>query len=349
MLGLIALAIAAALIVHALLWALFKRFISERHPFLHAIVARTQAISRFALVMIAFSLVVPVAPFSPRVADIANRFLLAAFIVFVGWLATVAINLAVDRHIGRFKLDVADNLLARKAVTQMRLLKRAIDSVLIILTIAFALMSFDSVRQFGVSLFASAGIAGIAVGFAARPLLENLAAGVQLAITQPIRLGDVLIVEGEYGTVEEITSTYVVLKLWDWRRLVVPLSYFFTKPFQNWTRTSASLIGSVMIYVDYTVPVDQVRRQLEAVVKQSKLWDGQVVNLQVNDARDNVIELRALVSARDSPTVADLRAEVREKLIAYLQQELPWALPTARQRLSSENGEISALRRAMAP
>jgi small-conductance mechanosensitive channel len=170
--------------------------------------------------------------------------------------------------------------------------------------------------------------------------LENLLAGVQLAITQPIRLGDVLIVEGEYGTVEEITSTYVVLKLWDWRRMIVPLRYFFDKPFQNWTRTSAPLIGSVMIYVDYTVPVEQVRQYLEEIVKQTDRWDGQVVNLQVTDAKDNVLELRALVSGRDSATVWDLRCEIREKLIAYLQKELPSTLPTLRQRADFGSSEL---------
>jgi small-conductance mechanosensitive channel len=335
-LALLVAAVAAASILHSVLWAVFKRFFGARYPFLDQIVSRTRAISRFAFIMIAFSVAVPVAPFHPRVADAANRVLLAAFIVFLGWLVVVGVNLAIDRYVGRFRLDVTDNLLARKAVTQMRLLKRALDTVLIVITVAFALMSFDSVREFGVSLFASAGVAGIAAGLAARPLLENLLAGVQLAITQPIRLDDVLIVEGEYGTVEEITSTYVVLKLWDWRRMIVPLSYFFDKPFQNWTRASASLIGTVMIYADYTVPVDQVRRKLEEIVKQSKLWDGQVVNLQVNDAKDNVIQLRALVSARNASTASDLKAEVREKLIAYLQKDLPWALPTSRQRSINE-------------
>ncbi|MEJ0028579.1 MAG: mechanosensitive ion channel domain-containing protein [Rhizomicrobium sp.] len=331
-LALLVAAIAAAIAVHSLLWAVFRRFLDVRYPFLHDIIGRTRGISRFAFIMIAFSMAVSVAPLRPLVADGANRVLLAAFVVFLGWLVIVGVNLAIDRYIGRFKLDVSDNLLARKAVTQMRLLKRALDSVLVVITLGFALMSFDSVREFGVSLFASAGIAGIAAGLAARPVLENLMAGVQLAISQPIRLDDVLIVEGEYGTVEEITSTYVVLKLWDWRRMIVPLSYFFDKPFQNWTRTSASLIGTVMIYADYTVPVDQVRRKLEEIVKESKLWDKQVVNLQVTDARDNVIELRALVSAGNSAMTFDLRSEVREKLIAYLQKEIPWALPTARRQ-----------------
>ncbi|MEJ1968373.1 MAG: mechanosensitive ion channel family protein [Rhizomicrobium sp.] len=173
----------------------FPPFIGARHPFLHEIIGRTRAISRFAFIMIAFSLAVSVAPLHPRVADGANRVLLAAFVVFLGWLVIVGVNLAIDRYIGRFKLDTSDNLLARKAVTQMRLLKRALASVLAVITVAFALMSFDSVREFGVSLFASAGVAGIAAGLAARPVLENLFAGVQLAIAQPIRLDDVLIIE----------------------------------------------------------------------------------------------------------------------------------------------------------
>ncbi len=340
-LSLMAAAIVAAVIVHSLVWAALTRLIGKRHVLLHMIIARTGAISRFAFIMLAFSLAVPIAPFRPKVADAVDRVLLAAFIVFLGWLAVVAANILMDRYVGRFKLDSSDNLLARKAVTQVRLLKRVIGSVLIVLTVGFALMSFDSVRQFGVSLFASAGIAGIAAGLAARPVLENLIAGVQLAFTQPIRLDDVLIVEGEYGTVEEITSTYVVMKLWDWRRMIVPLSYFFDKPFQNWTRTSASLIGSVMVYTDYTVPVDQVRRKVEEIAHESKLWDGKVVNLQVNDARDNVIELRALVSAANSGTLSDLKAEVREKLIAYLQRELPYALPTSRQRSINDEASLA--------
>jgi small-conductance mechanosensitive channel len=347
-LALLAAAVAVALAVQSLVWAAFKRFFSERNPLLHEIGRRTQGISRFAFVVVALSVVVPLAPLHPRIADGANRALLAAFIVLVGSLIIVALNLAMDQYIGRFKLDVSDNLLARKAVTQVKLLKRAVDSVLVVLTTAFALMSFDSVRQFGISIFASAGVAGIAAGLAARPILENLLAGVQLAITQPIRLDDVLVIDGEYGTVEEITSTYVVLKLWDWRRLIVPLSFFFEKPFQNWTRSSASLIGTVMIYADYTVPVDRVRNKLDEIVRQSKLWDGQVVNLQVNDARDNVVELRALVSARNSPTVADLRAEVREKLIAFMQDEMPWALPTSRQRSITDDNLQSKRRAASA-
>jgi small-conductance mechanosensitive channel len=220
--------------------------------------------------------------------------------------------------------------MARKHVTQVRLLRRAVDTLVVIVTIAAALMIFDSVRQYGVSLFASAGAAGLVLGLAARPVLSNLIAGVQLALTQPIRIDDAVIVENEWGWIEEITSTYVVVRLWDWRRLVVPLAHFIEKPFQNWTRENASLIGSVMLYVDYRAPVESIRRKLEEFAKQSKLWDGKVVNLQVTDARERTIELRALVSARNAPQAWDLRCEIREKLIRFLRESHPDALPRAR-------------------
>ncbi|MBV9539967.1 MAG: mechanosensitive ion channel family protein [Alphaproteobacteria bacterium] len=331
-LALLGAAVVAAVVVHSLVWAVFSRVFGKRYPLLHMIIDRTRALSLFAFIMIALSLAMPIAPLHARVTEAIDRCLLAAFIVFVGWLVIVAANILMDRYMGRFRLDASDNLLARKAVTQVRLLQRTVDTVLVILTIGLALMSFDSVRQFGISLFASAGLAGIAAGLAARPLLENLIAGLQIAFTQPLRLDDVLIVEGEYGTVEEINSTYVVLKLWDWRRMIVPLSYFFDKPFQNWTRSSAALMGTVMIYTDYTVPVDKVRKKLEEIVRSTKLWDHQVANLQVTDAKDNVIELRALVSASNSSNLSDLRSLVREQLIAFLQRELSDSLPVLRQR-----------------
>jgi small-conductance mechanosensitive channel len=182
-----------------------------------------------------------------------------------------------------------------------------------------------------VSLIASAGAAGIVVGLAARPLLTNLIAGIQIAITQPIRIGDAVIVENEWGWVEEITGTYVVVKAWDWRRLIVPLSYFLEKPFQNWTRQTTDLIGTVLLWVDYTVPVNHIRAKLEEIVRTTTLWDGQVVNLQVVDSSEHAVQLRALVSARTSEQTWDLRCEIREKLIAFLQAEYPTALPRQRE------------------
>src|SRR5262252_6775465 len=220
----------------------------------------------------------------------------------------------------------------------MRVLKRVVSTVVILITAGAALMTFDAVRQYGVSLFASAGIAGLVAGLAARPVLTNLLAGLQIAMTQPIRLEDAVIVENEWGWVEEITGTYVVVRLWDWRRLVVPLSYFIEKPFQNWTRQSPALIGSVLIYVDYMVPVARVREELTKIVSRSKLWDGQVANLQVTDAKNDTIELRALVSAADAGKTSDLRCEVREALIAFLQREYPDALPKRRAEVTLTEG-----------
>jgi small-conductance mechanosensitive channel len=203
------------------------------------------------------------------------------------------------------------------------------------------LMTFDQVRQYGISLFASAGAASLVVGLAARPLLTNLIAGVQIAITQPIRLEDAVIVEGEWGWIEEISSTYVVVRLWDWRRMILPISYFLEKPFQNWTRESGALIGSVYLYLDYSIPVQAVRDKLAEVAAESKLCDGKVVNLQVSDTREGVIELRCLVSARNAPACWDLRCEVREKLIAFIQAEYPHSLPHTRVAMDRAGGDAA--------
>jgi small-conductance mechanosensitive channel len=185
-----------------------------------------------------------------------------------------------------------------------------------------------------VSLFASAGVAGIVAGLAARPVLSNLFAGVQLAMTQPIRIDDAVIVENEWGTIEEITSTYVVVRLWDWRRMIVPLSYFIEKPFQNWTREGSTLIGSAMLYVDYRAPVDIIRDKLAKIVKASKNWDGKVVNLQVTDAKEQTVELRCLMSANSAGQAFNLRCEVREQLIDFLQKHHPEALPRHRSEVA---------------
>jgi small-conductance mechanosensitive channel len=190
------------------------------------------------------------------------------------------------------------------------------------------------------------------LGLAARPLLSNLIAGVQIAITQPIRIEDAVIIENEWGWVEDIASTYVVVRLWDWRRMVVPLSYFIERPFQNWTRDAASLIGSVILHVDYAADVSRVRKCLEEAVHESKLWDGAVVNLQVVDTNTRTMELRALVSARNAPQSWDLRCEIREKLIGFLQRETPEALPRNRADISqplSIQPEPGSLRFARAP
>lgn len=323
-------AIVIAIVVHGVLVSMTRRWIGESHPILRTLFTNTQGATRLALIILAVSLAVPAAPLSDGVQFFFSRALLVAFIILAGWVALIATKIAADFYLRRFDMLADDNLLARKHFTQVRILQRAAETLIVIITVGAALMTFEAVRQYGVSLFASAGVAGLVVALAARPVFANLIAGVQIAMTQPIRVYDSVVVEGEWGWIEEITSAFVVIKLWDWRRLVVPLSYFIEKPFQNWTRENASIIGTVLIHVDYTVPVDRVRRKLSEIAKASPLWDGQVVNLQVTDATENTIELRALVSARTAPSAWDLRCEVREKMIAFLQEELPECLPHVR-------------------
>ncbi|MFZ0728544.1 MAG: mechanosensitive ion channel family protein [Methylovirgula sp.] len=336
------LAIAAllALFFHRAFMRMVRRLIGQQHIFVQSLITRVFGATRFALVLAAVALALPIVPFSGATALLIAEALAICLVLLIGWAAITAIELAGYFYVRRFRIDVSDNLLARKHLTQVRVLRRVAETIVVMITVAVALMTVPEVRQFGVSLIASAGAAGIVVGLAARPILTNLIAGVQIAITQPIRIGDAVVVENECGWIEEITGTYVVIQIWDWRRLVVPISYFLEKPFQNWTRMSAELIGTVLLWVDYTTPVDRVREKLTDIVKNSKLWDGRVVNMQVTDATDRAIQLRALASARNSQDVWDLRCEIREKLIAFLQETYPGTLP--KQRMKVERLERAA-------
>jgi small-conductance mechanosensitive channel len=203
------------------------------------------------------------------------------------------------------------------------------------------MMTLPAIRQYGVSLFASAGAAGIVVGLAARPLLSNLLAGIQIAITQPVKIEDSVVINGEWGWVEDITSTYLVVRTWDWRRLIVPLSWFLEQPIQNWTRETTTIIGQVLLNVDYRTPIDEVRQELDRLVHASKLWDGNVVNLQVVEATESTIQLRLLATSSDASRAWDLRCELREKMIAYLQREHPDCLPRRRLEITPERAERS--------
>ena len=327
-------AVLCALLAYAVLARLVRRAVPPDRIFLGSLLIHTRGPVRLAVAILAIAIALPAAGFDPVVADSLRHALLIGFIVLAGWIAIVAVQIFGDIYLLRYRVDVQDNVLARKHLTQIRILARAAITLVVVITAGLALTTFESVREYGVSLFASAGVAGLVAGLAARPVLSNLIAGVQIAMTQPIRIEDAVIVENEWGWVEEITATYVVIRLWDWRRLVVPLSYFIEKPFQNWTRQNTSLIGSVLLYVDYTVPVARVREKLSEIVAQSTLWDRQVVNLQVSDAKEGTIELRALMSASSASAAWDLRCEVREKLVAFLQQEFPSALPRRRAEIT---------------
>src|SRR5579885_2054498 len=326
-----ALAALVALAFYRTARRLLRRLVADRYPRLLSAVARVHGWVRLALLTLAFALVLPLAPLDPFTRAWLAKLLLIATITLVGWAAIVALRIAADLYLRRFQLETADNLLARKHVTQVRVLQRTADILVIIVTLGAALMTFEPVRQYGVSLFASAGVAGLVAGLAARPVLSNLFAGVQLAMTQPIRLGDSVVVENEFGTIEEITATYVVVRLWDLRRMIVPLSYFIEKPFQNWTRESTALLGTVMFYLDYRAPIGAIRQKLTEICQSSKNWNGRTVGLQVTDCKDTTIEVRALVSANTASQVFDLRCEVREQMIDFLQREHAEALPLRRQ------------------
>jgi small-conductance mechanosensitive channel len=333
----VALAVAIAYSLHRSVRKLLRHLLAVRYPYVLSVFTQMRGVTRLALLILAMIIAIPVAPFDPDTAGWLARLLLIAVIGLVGWTAITALNIAADLYLRQFRIDTDDNLLARKHLTQVRVLMRAADVLVLIITFGAALMTFEPVRQYGVSLFASAGVAGIIAGLAARPVLSNLFAGVQLAMTQPIRIDDAVFVENEWGTIEEINATYVVVRLWDWRRMIVPLTYFIEKPFQNWTRENSALIGSAFIYVDYRAPVAAIREKFTAIVKQSKNWDGRVVSLQVTDAKEHTIELRALMSATSAGNAFDLRCEVREKLVDFLQKECPQALPRQRTEVAMED------------
>ena len=347
-LGLVVGAILLALLVYRVATWLLNRAFGTRLPLLSVFIARTSGPAQLALCLAAVALVLPLAPLDDTIRTPLMRLFVVAVIALIGWISIRIVDMSAARYLQNFR-DVTENLVARKHVTQVRVFKRVTDTIIVIITVSTALMTFDSVRQYGVSLFASAGAAGIIVGLAARPLLSNLIAGLQIAITQPIRIEDAVIIENEWGWVEDIASTYVVIRLWDWRRMVVPLSYFIEKPFQNWTRDTASLIGVIALHVDYRADVPRIRRWLEDAVKQSKLWDGAVVNLQVIDADARTIELRALVSARNAPQSWDLRCEIREKLVAFIRDEMPEALPRDRAILIPSADDDADLLRRVTP
>ena len=266
------------------------------------------------------------------VAGFARVWLMAS----IGWLLIQIVNVGRASLLSLYDFTASDNLRARAVYTQVQVIENIVDIIIIVFTLAFILLSFPGASKIGTSLLASAGIAGMVLGFAAQKTLGNFVAGIQIAFAQPIRLEDVVIVENEWGWIEEITLTYVVVRIWDLRRLVVPISYFVEKPFQNWTRVSAEILGTVFIYADYTAPIQKIREELTRILKANPRWNKKVDCLQVTDAKEHTVEIRALMSAKDSPTAWDLRCEVREQLLSFLQQNYPESLPKTRVELHKD-------------
>ena len=335
-------ALVAAGILRRMAHALLRR-LAVRHPMSAAILARASApldvIVPLTMLLVSFR----GAPDQPaRLIAGAEHLVGLALVAAVTWFLVRCVG-ALEATVSRFNpIDLEDNLRARRVQTQARVLSRTAMVVIVVLGTGVALMTFPSVRQFGASLLASAGLAGLAVGLAAKPVLGNLIAGIQIALTQPIRIDDVVIVEGEWGRVEEITSTYVVVKIWDERRMVVPLQYFIEHPFQNWTRRSSQILGSAMLWFDYGLPLDPLRDELQRICREAPEWDGRVCVLQVVDTNDKAMQLRALMSSANSGKSWDLRCKVREGLIAFVRREYPGFLPRLRGEIGSA-GESSAL------
>lgn len=297
------------------------------------VIATTRRAAHAAAPLLALTLVLHGAPDGLAGLALLQRVAAMALIAAATWLVVAGINgftqVVVDRH----PVTQADNLDARRIHTQARVLSRTVVGLVIVIGSALMLMVLPGVRQIGTSLLASAGLVGIVAGFAARPVLGNLIAGLQIGLAQPIRIDDVVIVENEWGVIEEITGTYVVVRIWDQRRLVVPLQYWVEKPFQNWTRQSAELIGTVFLWVDYRMPLTPLREALQKACDSTPHWDRRFCLLQVTEAGDHAMQLRALVTAASAPQAWDLRCHVREQLIDFMQREYPQYLPRQRAEL----------------
>jgi small-conductance mechanosensitive channel len=298
---------------------------------------------RRALPLLALILGAPALSLSPALAEVVRNATSLLLIGVVAFILFQIVNAVAAFVLRQHRLDVSNNLQARAIYTQVVVLKKVALTIIGIFTLASMLMVFDSVRQFGASILASAGIAGIVVGFAAQRSIATLLAGFQIALTQPIRLDDVVIVENEWGRIEDITLTYVVVRVWDLRRLIVPITYFIEQPFQNWTRSSADILATVFLYVDYSVPVDALRAELTRLLEASSYWDRKVNVLQVTDAKEHTLEIRALASAADASIAWDLRCEIREKLVAFIQRNHPGALPRLRASLDARLPEADAV------
>lgn len=334
----IAIAIGSAIILHRLAMSLLYRISGRSESKADEVVLdriRTPALWILIAVALSFSMRgLSLAPWAAALWQQAAGFVVPGLI---GWLAIAIVKAMSDLVILRNDVSVADNLHARRRRTRIAIMTRIGIFLIVFLTISMMLLSIPAIRSVGVTLMASAGLAGLAVGAAAQPALKNLIAGIQLAFTEPIRLDDVVIMDGEWGRIEEIRLTYVVIKIWDDRRLIVPVSKFLEESFQNWTRSSAQILGSVFLYVDPASNIEKLRAKAQTIIAENRLWDRRFWNLMVTDAKPDTLEVRLLMTARDASTAFDLRCEVREKMTTFIAREMPQAI--SRKRILA--GEMS--------
>lgn len=332
--GLFVGAVVFALLLHLILSLItriwLRRNVEKGSLIFRSVVHHIKGPLRLGLPLLAVVVVLPFATLPEHLLNLLRHLVSILMIFTIAWIVVRSASVLEDYLFDKYRIDAEDNLKARKIHTQMLYLKRVFAIVVGVIALALILMNFEKVRQLGTTILASAGIVGIVLGFASQRSIALLLAGFQVALTQPVRIDDVVIVENEWGRIEEITLTYVVVRIWDKRRLMVPISYFIEKPFQNWTRVSADLLGTVYLYCDYSVPVRAVREELQRILEQSDDWDGQVSGVQVTDTTEQTMAVRALMSASDASRLWNLRCEVREKLIDYIQREFPESLPRFR-------------------
>ena len=276
---------------------------------------------------------------SERTIELLQQVRSILLIISFTWFIIIGLRIAKNQFLRRFDVSEKDNLQARKVYTQFTIIERIAIFVIVLVAIGLVLLTFDGVQEIGVSILTSAGIAGIILGLSAQKVIGAILAGIQIAIAQPIRIDDVVIVEGEWGRVEEIKLTYVVVKIWDKRRLVLPTTYFIETPFQNWTRNSSDILGTVYLYTDFDLPIDELRKEFERLLESSALWDGKAQAIQVTDLTEKTMQLRALMSARDASTAWELRVFIRENLLKFVQQHYPSSLPRTRIELKKDHPE----------
>lgn len=309
---------------------------TENFSLFHSLLRHLGAPFNFIIPIFVFNFFMPFMRLYPSVERALDRAISISLTCLFAWALIRFIGVIEDYVLFRYDISKTDNLRERKIRTQLQFLRRILVGLIVFVAIAMVLLSFSTMRKLGTGLLTSVGIGGIIIGFAAQRSLSNLLAGFQIAFTQPIRIDDAVIVENEWGTIEEITLTYVVVKIWDERRLILPINYFIEKPFQNWTRTSAQLLGTAIVYADYIIPLDAVRSELTRLLTGHKLWDGRVNVLQVTNVSEKTMELRALMSARNSGELFDLRCYVRENLLQFIQKNYPDALPKSRNVLDKD-------------
>lgn len=333
-------AIVIGLIVKFMLSLLLKKKPRDGRPAFsvtRSILSRLGQPFSYFLPLLVFNFLLPLMKMKSNVAPVINKIVEIILTISFANVLIGVIKVFEDYVYHHFDIQKADNLKERKIRTQLQFIRRLAISLIIILTACVILLSFNNLRKIGTGLLTGVGVGGIIIGFAAQKSLGNLLAGFQIAFTQPIRIDDVLVVEGEWGRVEEITLTYVVVNIWDQRRLILPINYFVEKPFQNWTRNTADILGTVFLYLDYTVPLDPLRKEFTRLLETNPLWDKRIKVMQVTNATERTMEVRALMSASSSGNAFDLRCDVREGLIKFVQDHYPNCFPITRARIENEN------------